>query len=179
MEFQKVAQTRRSIRKYDASKHVTKEQIEQMIQAAIYAPSWKNAQTARYYVAMSQEAMEDVKAALPDFNVKSIEGAGAIVVASFVKNRSGYERDGAATTELDHNEWGAYDLGMHNENLILKATDLGLGTLVMGIRDVKKLHEVLSIPEDEIVMSVIAVGHAGVDAQMPKRKSVDEIAKFY
>ncbi|MCR5665865.1 MAG: nitroreductase family protein [Eubacterium sp.] len=179
MEFNQVVETRRSIRKYDAAKKVSKEQIEQMIQSAIYAPSWKNAQTARYYVAMSEKAIEDVKAALPDFNVNSIEGASAIIVATFVKDRSGYERDGSPTTEFDHNEWGVYDLGMHNENLVLKATELGLGTLVMGIRDGEKLHEVLSIPEDEIIMSVISVGYAAVNPQMPKRKSVEEIAKFY
>ena len=42
MEFQKVIESRRSIRKYDAEKKVSEEQIREMIQAAIYAPSWKN-----------------------------------------------------------------------------------------------------------------------------------------
>ena len=45
MEFQKVIESRRSIRKYDAEKKVSEEQIREMIQAAIYAPSWKNSQT--------------------------------------------------------------------------------------------------------------------------------------
>ena len=38
MEFQKVIESRRSIRKYDAEKKVSEEQIREMIQAAIYAP---------------------------------------------------------------------------------------------------------------------------------------------
>ena len=29
--------------------------------------------------------------------------------------------------------------GLHNENLILKARDLGLDTLIMGIRDADKI----------------------------------------
>lgn len=64
-------------------------------------------------------------------------------------------------------------------NLLLKATELGLGTLVMGIRDAGKLKEVFEIPEEEIVVSVIGVGYADVDPEMPKRKSIDETAKFY
>lgn len=35
MEFQKVIESRRSIRKYDAEKKVSEEQIREMIQAAI------------------------------------------------------------------------------------------------------------------------------------------------
>ena len=49
----------------------------------------------------------------------------------------------------------------------------------MGIRDAGKLKEVFEIPEEEIVVSVIGVGYADVDPEMPKRKSVDETAKFY
>ena len=51
---------------------------------------------------------------------------------------------------------GRYDLGMHNQNLLLKAKDLGLDTLVMGIRDAGKLRELLSIGEDQDVAAVIA-----------------------
>ena len=35
MELQKVIETRRSVRKYDASRKVTKEQISEIVQAAI------------------------------------------------------------------------------------------------------------------------------------------------
>ena len=41
MEFSQLIEERRSIRHYDESKKVTKEQIEEMVQAAIQAPSWK------------------------------------------------------------------------------------------------------------------------------------------
>ena len=39
MEFSQLIEERRSIRHYDASKKVTKEQIEELVQAAIQAPS--------------------------------------------------------------------------------------------------------------------------------------------
>ena len=54
MELQNALETRRSIRKYQA-KPVEPEKIRQMIQAAILAPSWKNSQVTRYYVAQSEE----------------------------------------------------------------------------------------------------------------------------
>ena len=40
MEFEKLIEERRSIRKYDSSRRATKEQITAMVQAAIQAPSW-------------------------------------------------------------------------------------------------------------------------------------------
>lgn len=46
MEFQKVLETRRSVRKYDPNVSVTREQMEELIRAAQEAPSWKNSQTA-------------------------------------------------------------------------------------------------------------------------------------
>ena len=39
MEFQKVLETRRTVRKYSAG--VTREQMEELLRAAQEAPSWK------------------------------------------------------------------------------------------------------------------------------------------
>lgn len=41
MEFEKLIEERRSIRKYDSSRRATKEQITAMVQAAIQAPLGK------------------------------------------------------------------------------------------------------------------------------------------
>ena len=112
---------------------------------------------------------------LPEFNANNVEGASALIVTAVVKNRSGYERSGEPTNELG-NGWGVYDLGLANENLLLKAAEMGIGTLVMGIRDEKKLHEILSIPEEQMVVSVIGVGYGTVLPDMPKRKSVEDVA---
>ena len=63
--------------------------------------------------------------------------------------------------------------------MILKAKELGLDTLVMGIRDGKKIREMLDIPETEIIVAVIAVGYGADAPAKPKRKQVDDILKFY
>ena len=100
------------------------------------------------------------------------------MVTTFVRNRSGFERDGNPTNECG-NGWGFYDLGLHNENFILKAKDMGLDSLIMGIRDEAKIRGLLQIPAEETVVSVIALGYAATEAQKPKRKDVEEILKVF
>ena len=60
MEFDALLEQRRSIRRYQA-RPVSKEQITQMIIAAQQAPTWKNSQTGRYHVVMSQPLLDQLK----------------------------------------------------------------------------------------------------------------------
>ena len=101
-----------------------------------------------------------------------------MVITTFVANRSGFERDGNPTNECG-NGWGYYDLGLHNENFVLQATNMGLSTLIMGIRDAKKLRELLSIPETETIVAVIAVGKAAQSPEKPKRKEPADILRVF
>lgn len=180
MEFQKTIETRRSMRKYDPDKKVTKEQVCELIEAAILAPTWKNSQTGRYYCVMSEEMLAKFREeCLPAFNAKNCADASALIVAAYKQNQSGYDADGVTPTNELANGWGIYDLGLQNENMILKATDMGLATLVMGIRDADKIREMLDIPAEEEIVSVISVGYPAAEPKKPQRKSVDEIAKFF
>lgn len=176
MDFNDVIKSRRSIRKYCADKSVTSEQIEKIIKSAIYAPTWKNSQTARYYCAVEQDAIEKVRNCLPEFNQKNSKNS-ALIVTTFVHNRSGFKPDGEPQNECE-NGWGYYDLGLANENLLLKATEMGLGTLVMGIRDGEALKTALDIPNEETVVAVIAVGYPNIEPEMPKRKELTDIIKW-
>lgn len=143
------------------------------------APSWKNSQTARYYVIQTAATLAKFKQeCLPPFNASNSADAPVLIVTTFVKNSSGFNPDGEPTNELG-NGWGFYDLGLHNENLILKAVDLGLDTLVMGIRNADKIRKMLSISQDETLVSVIALGYGAQEAKMPKRKTATDIVKFF
>lgn len=177
MQLNDVLKQRRSIRKYK-KQPVCINDIRQMIEAAILAPSWKNSQVTRYYVVNGETTLKKIKGALPEFNVNNVDGAPVLIISTIVLNRSGYERDGRPSNELG-NSWGCYDCGLHNMNLLLKATELGLSTLVMGIRDAKQIRELLDIPETEAVISVIAVGYGDMEPDMPKRKTFEEITKIY
>ena len=170
MEFEALLEARRSVRAFDETKAVTEDQIKTLIEAGI--------QTARYYCILS----DDIKAkfaadCLPEFNARSSHGA-ALVVTTFVSNRSGFDREGNPDNECG-NGWGYYDLGLHNENFVLKAKELGLDTLIMGIRDGEAIRKQLSIPDTETVVSVIAVGYGKTTPEKPKRKSPEDIVKFF
>lgn len=177
MEFQEVLEKRKSVRIYLA-KPVEEEKIREMIQAAILAPSWKNSQVTRYYVASGEKTLAKVWEALPEFNQNNCRNAPVLIVTSIVLDQSGFDRDKAPANELE-NGWGYYDCGLHNMNLLLKAAELGLSTLVMGIRDAEKLRSVFSIPASESVVSVISVGYSDACPQRPKRKTPEEIARFF
>lgn len=177
MELSKVMHTRRSVREY-INKPVEQEKLRKVISAAQLAPSWKNSQVSRYYVVTGEEKLAEVKNALSPYNQKNMADAPALIVTAIVLNRSGYEKDGTPTNELG-NGWGFYDCGLQSMNLLLKATELGLSTLVMGIRDNEKIKKILGIPETEAVVSVIGVGYSNAEPAMPKRKEIDDIAKFF
>ena len=100
------------------------------------------------------------KDCLPEFNQKNSANAPALIITAFEKTRSGFTREGVAENEVGEG-WGCYDLGLQNENLVLKAKDMGLD------------------PASQEVVSVIAVGYGAIKPEMPVRKNVEDIVKFF
>ena len=89
---------RRSIRHYKDTP-VPHEVLEEIIADAAYAPSWKNTQISRYVVVEGREAIDKLAAEYAPFNAKTVSTAPMLIVQTFIKNRSGYERDGSFTTD--------------------------------------------------------------------------------
>lgn len=176
MELSKALEGRRSIRSYKDNV-VSRENINKLIEAAILAPSWKNSQVSRFYVSDNPDTTKEFLECMPDFNQKSMENAPAVIVSTVVKNRSGFERDGSYTTHLKDG-WQYFDNGIAVLNICLKAYELGLGTLIMGIYDVDKIRNFFNIPETEEIVAVIAVGYAAIEPAMPKRKTVEDITTY-
>lgn len=174
MEVNECINNRRSIRKFKTDK-VEKEVILELIKSAQKAPSWKNSQVSRYYVV--EDLKEEVMSALPEFNQNSSKDAPVLIVSTVVNGRSGFERDGSYTTHLKEG-FQYFDNGLQIENLCLKAYEMGLGTLIMGIYDVDKIREILQIPEEQIIVSVIALGYPDINPEMPKRKDLTDIVIF-
>ena len=175
MDFSELILARRSIRSFGTS--IDHSDLVSILKAAQQAPSWKNQQTSRCYAAETPETLERLRsAALPLFNQKSSGGA-ALIVTTFVKDVVGFS-DGAPVNEIG-NGWGAYDLGLHDAYLVLAARDLGYDTLIMGIRDAGAIREILGIPENEEIMSVIAVGRRSAEPSPRPRKALDEVVRFF
>lgn len=179
MEFQTLIENRRSVRKYSPNTDISKEQIQQLIKAALEAPSWKNTETGRYYCVLSEDMKQKLRKECLCYANNDIKTEhAALIVTTFVHNRAGFQKDGTPDNEIG-NGWGCYDLGLQNENLILKAAELGLSTLIMGLRNADKIREMLSIPEAETIVAVIAVGTADEEPSRPKRRELEDVLKFF
>ena len=170
---------RRSIRKFQ-DKKVPHEVIEEIVNVAAYAPSWKNTQIARYIGVTDKEKKDK----LADncmlgfaYNQKTTHGAPALVVLTMIKERSGYERDGSFSTPLA-THWQSFDAGIAAQTFCLSAHALGLGTVIMGIYDPAEVAQVVEIPEGQEVAALIALGHPAQDPQAPARKDVDTLLRF-
>ena len=175
MEFEKLIAERRSVRAYK-NEPVDHELLVKILKEAQAAPSWKNLQASRCYVVEGEKLEAFRTLALPSFNQNSSRGA-ALIVTTFVRDTVAFT-NGQPDTELG-NKWGAYDLGLHDAYLVLAAKNAGLDTLIMGIRNASAIREALEIPENEDVVSVIAVGYRDQEPALRPRKALEEVVKFF
>lgn len=175
MEFTELITTRRSVRSYESA--IRHEALVRILKEAQQAPSWKNQQTSRCYAVETPEILEGLRAAaLPSFNQNSSAHA-ALIVTTYVRNVVGFN-DSIPVNEIG-NGWGAYDLGLHDAYLMLAARNAGYDTLIMGIRDAEVIRAMLNIPEDEEIMSVIAVGKRSAEPSIRPRKELDEVVRYF
>ena len=176
VSFDEVLTTRRSVRSYDPAKKISEAEVRELLKATQEAPSWANQQPSKYYVAIGEEklkaAMEMIGA-----NKDRVADAPVLIVSTFERGKSGYFQ-GQATNEVGEG-WGAYDNGLSNCYLILKARPMGFDTLILGMRDADQLRALFDIPEDETVMAVIALGYRSEEPTHPDRRDLDDIVKFF
>ena len=174
--FDEVLTTRRSIRSYDATKKISEAEVRELLTAVQEAPSWANQQPTHYYVAISPEKLAAVQDMVGG-NKSRIKDAPVLIVSTFEKGKSGFFRGNPANDAGDF--WGAYDNGLSNAYLVLKAREMGFDTLIMGMRESDKLRELFNIPEEEMILAVIALGYRAEEPIMPVHRPLDEIVKFF
>ena len=174
--FDEVLTTRRSIRSYDATKKISEQEVRTLLTAVQEAPSWANQQPTKYYVAISPEMLAAVQD-LVGGNKDRIKDAPVLIVSTFEKGKSGFFRGNPANDAGEF--WGAYDNGLSNCYLIMKARAMGFDTLIMGMREADKLRTLFSIPDGEQVMAVIALGYRKGEPVQPRHRQFDDVVKFY
>ena len=100
MEFQTLIENRRSVRKYSPNTDISKEQIQQLIKAALEAPSWKNTETGRYYCVLSEDMKQKLRKECLCYANNDIKTEhAALIVTTFVHNRAGFQKDGTPDPE--------------------------------------------------------------------------------
>lgn len=176
METQSCILSRRSIRKFTDTP-VSHETLEKIIAAAAYAPSWKNTQISRYIAIENPDMLRTICETYAPFNARIISGCKTLIAQTFVKSRSGFERDGSYSTDRDGG-WQYYDCGIAAQTFCLAAHDLGIGSVILGVFDRKALEAYLEIPEDQELMALIAIGYPEGDAIAPKRKDVETLLSY-
>lgn len=169
---------RRSIRKF-SDRMIDHSILEEIIETASYAPSWKHSQTIRYIAVegdLKNRIGTECTSAFPN-NGAIIQNAPMVIALTVIKGRCGYERDGSFTTHRG-DTWQMFDAGVAAEAFCLAAFDKGLGTVIMGIFDEDKIVDLLDIPEDRELIALIPVGYPAEEPVAPKRKPVSELLSY-
>lgn len=169
---------RRSIRKF-ADTPVSGDVIADIVETASYAPSWKHTQITRY-IAVEGELKDKIADECTSAYAKNgeiIKNAPMLIAVTFIKNRSGFERDGSYSTPKEGG-WQMFDAGVASEAFCLAAYEQGLGTVIMGIFDEAKAASLLEVPEERELVALIPIGYPAESPAAPKRKSVEELLSF-
>lgn len=178
MEAKECITARRSVRRYK-KQPVSEAVLQDVVAGAAYAPSWKNTQTTRYTAVMDEKIKEKIaKECMLGFEMNSRTAiqAPVLIVVSTIEKRSGYERDGSFSTSKG-THWQSFDAGAAVQTLCLSAYEQGLGTVIMGIFDDKKIAEMIKLPEGESVSALVAMGYPDENVEAPKRKEVDVLLR--
>jgi nitroreductase len=177
MEFESVIKSRESVRDY-SDKNVEDEKINYLLECARLAPSWTNKQCWQFIVIKDKKIIKSLsKASIINPWLKN---APVVIVACGDPKKSGSRHD------IDY---FIVDVSIALQNLVLAATDKGLGTCWIGGFNERKVKEILEIPDNFKVVALTPLGYpsvkkgligkiAKVVTQSKKRKSFDKIVHF-
>jgi nitroreductase len=172
MELQEALSGRHSVRKF-TDYQVTDADIKTLLEAARIAPSWANTQVWEFVVIRGKDTIAKIVASFSEKNpaTKGALEASALIVACAKTGASG-SYDGHAMTK--HQEWFMFDLGMAVQNLCLKAYELDLGTVVVGLMDHAACQKAIGLPEGYEVVAVLPIGRPVAKREGPPRKELKD-----
>lgn len=168
MKVYEAATQRRTIRKFK-QQLVERKLLEKYVDAARLAPTTSNMQPLKFMIVdnphKAAAVFEHVKWAgyiAPAGNPKEGERPVAFIVilADTEIKKAGYELDAGAAAQ----------------SIFLTAWEDGIGTCWMGAIDRDKIREVLSIPEQYVINTVVALGYM---AEHPVAEDIQDSVKYY
>jgi len=138
---------RRSIRKFKPG-IITREQIDQLLEAAMHAPSARNSRPWEFLAITKRETLDYIPKIHPYANMCQTAGAAIIVVGI-------PQSDGL-------NGYFAQDCAAATQNILLEAVSMGLGSCWCGVypreERMSAIRVYFKIPESKIPFNVIAIG---------------------
>jgi nitroreductase len=165
LTFDEILDKRRSVRAFDPTP-VPPRLIEAIGEAARMAPSACNSQTWRFIAVTDPRTIRRIclEAMRPVIQNRWLSQAPLVMVGcsrlDVIANRIGKGVTGI--------EYYQIDLGIAMEHMVLKATELGLGTCWIGWFKEDRIRKILEIPERIKVSALLAVGY-GSEARSPRR----------
>jgi len=176
MEVISAIQARRSIRRYRADP-VKEEDLKVVLEAARWAPSWRNSQCWRFIVVRDPRVKAELADALSPGNAatSAVKEAPVVIAACAELGKSGYKRGEVCT---DKGDWFMFDVALAMQNMVLAACSLGLGTVHVGWVDAKKAAEILQLPQEIVFVEMTPLGYPDEEPEARPRKEPSEIV-FY
>jgi len=143
-------ENRRSVRKFLKDRPVTREQLDQLLAAAMYAPSACNSRPWEFIAVTKRETLDEIVRVHPYAGMCATASAAIIVVAVPQTAPDGpigfFPQDCAAATQ----------------NILLEAVNMGLGCCWCGVypkeNHIASIRELFRIKEPKIPFNVIAIG---------------------
>ncbi len=156
--------TRRSIRRYTGEK-IPAETINEIIRAAMYAPSAVNRQPWQFIVIDNQEIREEITKIHPHASFLADASHGILVCGDVDKEHApGYHHA---------------DCGAATQNILLAAHSLGIGSCWIGIYPKRERQELFSklfaLPDHVSPYSLVSLGYPHEEKKLPERYKTDRI----
>ena len=153
---------RRSIRKY-TDKPVDHAAIQTLLEAGMAAPSANNHQPWHFVVVTEREILDALAAAHPYGKMLSHATLAIAVLGDPALSSAYWVQDCAAATE----------------NILIAAAGLGLGAVWLGCTQreerVKAVQDVLHVPREYPVLSLMALGHPAEEKPARTQYSKDKV----
>ncbi|NLS44673.1 MAG: nitroreductase family protein [Firmicutes bacterium] len=163
-----VIKERRSVRAFKTDK-VPDDILLELVEAGTWAPSASNIQAWYFIVVNDQHVLEQTAAFSPGL----LGNPPALIVACSDKQLA-FENGG----EIGERELCLMDLCMASQNIMLLATEKGLGTCPIKSFNGPALSKILRLPDHISPELVISIGYPKNNPPTPLRKPVNKVSYF-
>jgi len=167
MDFDQIIASRFSVRSYTSQK-IDQSLILEILEAARLAPSAVNFQPWHFIVITDQGNLTDFQEVYPRTWFK--EAPVCIVVCS--DHSLSWKR------KSDGKDFADVDVAIAIDHLVLKATDLGLGTCWVCNFDVEMVRKKVRVPDHIEPIALIPLGYTTSKAPQKSRKPLEEIVHW-